>query len=56
MEDSDFVLDYVYLLYYKCHKANANSGGSYIDSPDLIKNKEVTINPINNIINAFNML
>ena len=50
------VLDYVYLLYYKCLKANANSGGSYIDSPDLIQNKEVTINPINNIINAFNML
>ena len=56
MEDSDFVLDYVYLLYYKCLKANVNSGGSYIDSPDLIQNKEVTINPINNIINAFNML
>ena len=35
------------LLYYKCHKANPNCGGSYIDSPDWIKNKKVTINPIN---------
>ena len=25
---------------------NPNRGGSYIDSPDLIKNKKATINPI----------
>ena len=42
-----FVLDYVHLLYYKCHKINPNHGGSYIDSPDLIKNKKAKINPIN---------
>ena len=43
----EFVVDYVKLLYYKCHKINLNRGGSYIDSPDWIKNKKATINPIN---------
>ena len=33
-------------MYYKCHKINPNRGGSSIDSPDWIKNKKVTINPI----------
>ena len=47
MKDSDFVFDYVHLLFYKCHKRNPNRGGSYIDSPDWIKNKQATINPIN---------
>ena len=47
MRVSAFVLDYVQLLYYKCHKINLNCGGSYIDSPDWIKNKKATINPIN---------
>ena len=42
-----FVFDYVKLLYYKCHKTNLNGGGSYIGSPDWIKNKKATINPIN---------
>ena len=36
-----------YLLYYKCHKITLNCGESYIDSPDWIKNKKATINPIN---------
>ena len=44
---SEFVFDYVHLLYYKCHKINPNRGGSYINSPDWIKNKKATINPIN---------
>ena len=34
-------------MYHKCHKINPNRGGSYIDSPDWIKNKKATINPIN---------
>ena len=46
MEGSEFVFDYVHLLCYKCHKANLNHGGSYIDSPHWIKNKKGTINPI----------
>ena len=47
MKGSEFVFDYVQLLYYKCHKINPNHGGSYIDSPDWIKIKRATINPIN---------
>ena len=34
MKASDFVFDYVYLIYYNCHRINPNVGGSYIDSPD----------------------
>ena len=40
MKGSDFAFDYVQLLYYKFHKINPNSGGSYIDSPDWIKNQK----------------
>ena len=46
MKGSEFVFHYVHLLYYECHKINLNCGGSYIDSPDWIKNKKATINPI----------
>ena len=57
MRDSAFIFEYVQLLYYKCHKINLNCGGSYIDSPDWIKNKKATINLIDKTItNAFNML
>ena len=45
MRGSDFIFDCINLLYYKCHKINANRGGLYT-GPDLIKNKIVTINPI----------
>ena len=34
MKGSEFVFDYVHLMYHKCHKINLNHGGSYIDSPD----------------------
>ena len=47
MKGSESVSDNFQLLYYKCHKINPNRGGSYIDSPDWIKNKKATINPIN---------
>ena len=57
MKGSEFVFDYIYLLYYKLHKKNSGHGRSYINSPDWIKNKEASINPINKkIIKAFNML
>ena len=46
MRDSDFVFDRVNLLYYKCHKIHLKRGGSYIDSPDWIRNKKATVNPI----------
>ena len=48
MKGSEFVFDYVHLLYYKCHTLNPNRDGSYIDSPDWIKNKKATIDPVNN--------
>ena len=44
MKSSEFLFDYIYLLYYKCHKINQNRGGSYVDSPGWIKNKKATIN------------
>ena len=47
MRGSEFVFDYVQLLYYKCHKTNFNRDGSYISSPDWMNNKKGTINPIN---------
>ena len=50
MGGSKFVFDCVQLLYNKCHKINLDHmdhAGSYIDSPDWIKNKNATINPIN---------
>ena len=47
MKGSEFVFNYVHLSNHKCHKINPNHGGSYIDSPDWIKNKKATINPIN---------
>ena len=40
MKGSEFVFDYVHLLYCKCHKISSNCGGSYVDSPDWIKNKK----------------
>ena len=46
MWSSDFIFDCVYLLYYKCHEINPNCGGSYIDSPQWIKNKKATTYPI----------
>ena len=47
MNSSEFVFDYVHVLYYKCHKIHPSCGGSYKDSPDWIKNKKTTINLIN---------
>ena len=42
----DFFFDYVYLLYYKCHKINSKGGGLYTNYPDCIK-KKVIINSKN---------
>ena len=47
MKGSEFVFSYVQLLHSECHKINFHCGGSYIDSPDWIKNKKATINPVN---------
>ena len=53
MKLSEFVFDYVHLLYYKCHKINLSGCGSYIDSPYWIKNIKATINPINEKDNKY---
>ena len=37
MKSTNFLFDYVHLLYYKCNRINPNFGGSYIDSSDWIK-------------------
>ena len=34
-------------MYFKCDKINPNHGGSYIDSPVSVQNKNATINPVN---------
>ena len=47
MRGTEFVFDYVQLLYYKCHKIKLNRGGSYINSPDFIKYIKTTINYVN---------
>ena len=45
-EGSSHVFDSFDVLYYKLHKASLDRGGSYIDSPEWLKNKQATINPI----------
>ena len=47
MRGRDFIFNSVQLMYCKCHKLNFKRGGSYIDSPDWIKNKKATINSQN---------
>ena len=47
MEGSDFVLGYIHLLYYKCHKINPNCVGLCIYSSDWIKQKKPKLNLIN---------
>ena len=45
---SDFAFDGVNSLYYDFNKMSINRGGSYIDSPQWLKNKKSTMNPKNN--------
>ena len=47
MKGSDFIFDWVYIFYCKCHKINLNCGRSYINPPSWIIIKKATINPIN---------
>ena len=48
MKGSDFEFDGVNFLYYDFKKMSINRGGSYIDSPQWLKNKKSTINSKNN--------
>ena len=50
MKRSEFVFDYVDLLYYKCQEINLNCGGSYIG----IKKDPQRIRKINPFINKYN--
>ena len=47
---SNFIFYSVQLMHHKCHKVNFKCGGSYIDSPNLIKK---TIQKMK-MINVFN--
>ena len=47
MEGSEYHFEKVVLLKYKLHEISLRRGGSYIDSPKWIKNKNGTINPKN---------
>ena len=42
---SSFTFERIDLLEYHLHKISLNRGSSYIESPEWIKNKGVTINP-----------
>ena len=53
MRRSEFVRDSIDLLYYHLQKVGLKRGGSYVDSPEWLKNKKVTINPKNNDDNCF---
>ena len=48
MKGSDFAFDGIDSLYYDFNKTSINRGGSYIGSPQWLKNKKSTINPKNN--------
>ena len=53
MRGSEFVSHSIDLLYYHLQKIGLKRGGSYIDSPEWLKNKKATINPENNDDNCF---
>ena len=43
LRGSDFIFDFVHLLFHKSHKINTNCGGSELDFTDWIKNN-ISIN------------
>ena len=53
MKGSDIEFDGVNFLYYDFNKISKNRGGSYIDSPQWLKIKKSTINPVNNDYKCF---
>ena len=53
MKGFDFAFDGVNYLYYDLNKISISKGGSYIDSPEWLKNKKSTINPKNNDYKCF---
>ena len=53
MTGSRFVRESIDILYYQLQKIGLKREGSYIDSPEWLKNKKATINPQNNDDNCF---
>ena len=53
MRGSAFVFNNFDLLHYHIQNISLNRGGSYVDSPKLLKNKKAIINPKNNDDNCF---
>ena len=47
MRGSEFIFDSVDALHYDFNKINLSRGGSYIDSPEWLKNKKAAINTKN---------
>ena len=47
MRGSIFTFESIDLLEYQLHKLSLNRGSSYIESPEWVQNKGVTINPKN---------
>ena len=48
MKGSEYIFDSADALYYNLNKISLNRGVSYIDSPEWLKNKKLTVNPKNN--------
>ena len=53
MTGSGFVRESIDIWYYQLQKIGLKREGSYIDSPEWLKNKKATINPKNNDGNCF---
>ena len=47
MSESEFFFDSVDALYYDLNKISLSRGGSYINSPEWLRNKKATMNPKN---------
>ena len=56
MRGSEFEFDGINLFYYSFNKTSIYRGGTYIDLPKWLKDKNSTINPKIMMINVFNML
>ena len=48
MRGNEFIFDRADALYYNLNKISLSRGGSYIDSPEWLKNKKATLNPKSN--------
>ena len=53
MRGSEFIFDSVNLLYDHLQRISLKRGGSYVDSPQQLKNKRLTLNSKNNDDSCF---